>query len=245
MKRSGFFILGIALFVSLVFHLALFRLVHYEKKSEDRDTQRYEVNLVYYEKPEKHIASVKKPAAEKKIRPKKSVKKKKQKEQQREEKEPEQQPVQKEADAPDQPRVHEDADISELPPEKIQREEPLGVENSGTSLKNRPFKEPSSSAGVLQEQPDYTRILSGLRDNLLKRKIYPYAARKKGFEGVAVVFVRLDADGNPLNIRLSHSSGYRVLDTAALSLVKKVLPYRHNTGHVISFEIPIKYNLVE
>ncbi len=236
MKRSGFIILSIAFFISLVFHFALIHLVRYEKKGEVRETQRYEVNLVYYEKP----------AEEKKeTRLKRAAKKKKQKEQEKEKAEPEQQPAQKEADTPEQPPVLVDADISEQPHQKIQQEAPADRGRSGAESKTQPLQESKSAERVSQEQPDYTRILSGLRDDLLKRKVYPYAARKKGFEGIVVVFVRLDADGNPLDIRLARSSGHRVLDNAAVSLVKKVLPYRHNTGNEISFEIPIKYSLVE
>ncbi len=235
MKRSGFIVLSIAFFISLVFHFALIRLVRYEKKGEVRETKRYEVNLVYYEKPAEEI---------KETRLKRTAKKKKHKEQEKEKAEPEQLPVQKEV-TPEQPPVLVDADISEQPHEKIQHEEPADRESGGAESKNQPLQESKSDERVSQEQPDYTLVLSGLRDDLLKRKVYPYAARKKGFEGIVVVFVRLDADGNPLDIRLARSSGHRVLDNAAVSLVKKVLPYRHNTGNEISFEIPIKYSLVE
>ncbi len=230
MKRSGYIILSFALFVSLLFHFTLFRLVHYEKKSEESETRKYVVNLVYYEKPE---TPVKKPAAKKETGSKKIVDKKGKKEKKKEKTEPEQPPVKKEAGAVENSH------------EQTQHEAAADKESEGAQSKTDSRQEPKSAERARQEQPDYTPVLSGLRDELLKRKVYPYAARKKGIEGVVVVFVRLGADGNPLEIRLARSSGHRVLDTAAVSLVKKVLPYRHNTGHEISFEIPIKYSLVD
>ncbi len=228
MKRSGYIILSIALFVSLVFHFTLFRLVHYEKESKEGKTERYQVNLIYYESPE---TPSEKPIVKKKNRPKKAVEKKK--EQKENKAEPEQQPMRNEADA------------FEKHPDQIQDEAPAEAERQGVTPETILLQEPKPAETIALEQPDYTSVLSGLRDELLKRKVYPYGARKKGFEGVVVVFVRLDTEGRPLEIKMARSSGYRVLDTAAVSLVKKALPYRHNTGHDISFEIPIKYSLVE
>ena len=47
-----------------------------------------------------------------------------------------------------------------------------------------------------------------------------------------------------MELQVVRSSGHKMLDKAALLLVKKVLPFEHNTGESINIEIPIKYSLV-
>ena len=50
--------------------------------------------------------------------------------------------------------------------------------------------------------------------------IYPETARRAGWEGRAIVRVEVSADGAPISVALEKSSGYGVLDQAALRAVK-------------------------
>jgi protein TonB len=49
---------------------------------------------------------------------------------------------------------------------------------------------------------------------------YPLAARKRGFQGTVVLEVHVDRQGRVADLRLSASSGYSVLDQAAMASVK-------------------------
>jgi protein TonB len=50
--------------------------------------------------------------------------------------------------------------------------------------------------------------------------IYPETARRAGWEGRVTVRVEVSADGLPMSVALEKSSGYGVLDQAALRAVK-------------------------
>ena len=91
---------------------------------------------------------------------------------------------------------------------------------------------------------DYTPYINELREQIIEKQVYPYAGRKKGIQGLVIVQLMLDENGNLLEINIKQSSGHTLLDRAALLLVKNVLPFEHNTGMSINFRIPIKYSLV-
>lgn len=106
--------------------------------------------------------------------------------------------------------------------------------------------------GVLKPAPaeevpivDLSAVIEGLRKKIIEKKIYPAAARKRGLQGVVFVLMKLDFNGNLIELRVTQSSRYKILDKAALSLIKKVVPYEHGTGRAITIEIPIKYSLIQ
>ena len=52
--------------------------------------------------------------------------------------------------------------------------------------------------------------------------VYPPRARRRGWEGVAVVRVTVSADGSLIDVSLEESSGHALLNRAALSAVRRV-----------------------
>lgn len=54
---------------------------------------------------------------------------------------------------------------------------------------------------------------------------YPSQARKKKLEGQLILVVALSPDGHIINIRISHSSGHKLLDNAAKRIVKLAAPF--------------------
>ncbi len=54
---------------------------------------------------------------------------------------------------------------------------------------------------------------------------YPDEARRKNLSGSLVLAVAIDVDGQVININISHSSGHRVLDDAAIRIVQLAAPY--------------------
>ncbi len=104
------------------------------------------------------------------------------------------------------------------------------------SVKHLHFKNESSA-------PDLTQVFEELYNRIAAKKIYPNAARRKGLQGIVLVLFILDENGNLIEVNVKHSSGHKVLDRAALSLVKKVVPYEHGLGKSIMIEIPVKYSI--
>lgn len=64
----------------------------------------------------------------------------------------------------------------------------------------------------------------------IKRQIelawdYPNEAQRKGITGELTLRFQISRDGNLMNVRLINSSGYNILDEAALQAVKSAAPY--------------------
>lgn len=75
---------------------------------------------------------------------------------------------------------------------------------------------------------------------------YPRLARRKGYEGKVLMDVLVSADGDVADIKIATSSGYRILDRAAL---KAVQAWRFEPGHRVGqkvamwVKVPIRFRL--
>jgi len=75
---------------------------------------------------------------------------------------------------------------------------------------------------------------------------YPRIARRRGYEGTVILEVLVDRKGRVKNMRLLKSSGYKILDRAALDSVKKWLfePAQRGGKETEAWvKIPIRYQL--
>ena len=84
---------------------------------------------------------------------------------------------------------------------------------------------------------------------IYKRNIsppYPLLARKRGYQGTVLLEVLVSKDGKAASIQVSRSSGYKILDRAAIKGVKDWLFYPAKRGDEL-FEmwvkIPIRFTL--
>ena len=84
---------------------------------------------------------------------------------------------------------------------------------------------------------------------IYKRNIsppYPLLARKRGYQGTVLLEVLVGIDGKAASIKLSRSSGYSILDRAAIKGVRDWLFYPAKRGDDL-FEmwvkIPIRFTL--
>ncbi|WP_299008069.1 energy transducer TonB [uncultured Shewanella sp.] len=74
---------------------------------------------------------------------------------------------------------------------------------------------------------------------------YPKLARKKGFEGITTLEVLFDQAGKQLSLKLISSSGFNLLDKAALEAVKKwrFSAPNEQTAYTYKVRVPIKFSL--
>jgi len=76
--------------------------------------------------------------------------------------------------------------------------------------------------------------------------IYPETARRAGWEGRVTVRVEVSADGLPISVALQKSSGYGVLDQAALRAVKTWRFQPRTMGGVAmagTVDVPVNFTL--
>ncbi len=77
---------------------------------------------------------------------------------------------------------------------------------------------------------------------------YPYPARRMGQEGRVMLQVEVRPDGSVGELRLEQSSGYGMLDRAAMATVRKwhFEPPQHEGERAISLiRVPITFELVD
>lgn len=93
-----------------------------------------------------------------------------------------------------------------------------------------------------------SQLESQLRDAIAPYFVYPQMARRKGWEGQVEVGVRVEADGRLSHLRITRSSGYRLLDNAALTALNgiDVLPGAAGwlEGRHFDMVLPIEYRLI-
>ena len=223
MRRFGPAGLILAVLASLLFHFLFLRFAVFDRSTEKKPNISYEVALKYYRPPAEKTAPLKK---------KRTLKKKELVPELSSEdvKLPVEQPI------PEVLELEEEADSVETV------EKQNGIEEA---VKSEQQEQPEIQEVSAETDSQYAQSISDLRRRILKRKIYPQAARRRNVEGVVLIFLELDASGELVDLRVIQSSGSKILDNAAVSLINKVLPYEHGLEKTLSVEIPIRYNLSE
>lgn len=74
--------------------------------------------------------------------------------------------------------------------------------------------------------PDYTWLMDALRTKLERAKVYPRSAKSVHAQGRVVVHVSIHGDGHLVNPVIEESSGYPILDQAALDAVRTASPLK-------------------
>lgn len=116
-------------------------------------------------------------------------------------------------------------------------------------------KQASSAAPspeIVAAAPERTDTGQHLRDTLLKlvtaRLHYPPIARRRGWQGTVVLQLRIEPDGLVSRLSVDASSGYPVLDRAAMECLRLASipqPERWLHGRAVELLVPVEYRLVD
>lgn len=108
----------------------------------------------------------------------------------------------------------------------------------------------TDAAAVADNGAALRRRLNGsLQSALIAHFEYPPIARRRGWEGVVQVSLRVEADGQLSRLRLVATSGHALLDRAALQSLNRVgrLPevagWLH--GRQMDMILPVRYQLID
>ena len=81
-----------------------------------------------------------------------------------------------------------------------------------------------------------------IRVAIEKAKTYPFLARKRKIEGTVITGFVIDNKGYPQDIKVKKSSGYEILDAAAVQIVKNAAPLPYVKGKIT---VPISFKLTD
>ncbi len=91
-----------------------------------------------------------------------------------------------------------------------------------------------------------TSFIAGLYEALNEKKHYPKMAKRRKLEGIVTISFTLCKNGTIKNIFINNSCGHKILDRAALKVVKSVDIYKAIPDAVsltaLNLNIPIKYS---
>ncbi|MDT3693242.1 MAG: TonB family protein [Mucispirillum sp.] len=101
----------------------------------------------------------------------------------------------------------------------------------------------STSNAVNAKQEAAARIVNQME----RYKKYPKQARRVGAEGISKVTFSLDTNGVVAGIRLSLTSGNKILDNAALKAAEKIIGYKavvdNSYGKLLEVTVPVDFYL--
>jgi protein TonB len=122
-------------------------------------------------------------------------------------------------------------------------EKPTGT-GATTAAAQRRAAESASRTAALEQ-----RLLASLRAALLPHFSYPLLARRRGWEGIVRVGVRVEANGSLTRLHLVEPCPYDVLNTAAINSLAQLarLPNAGNwlQGSHVDLVLPVEYRLLE
>lgn len=146
-------------------------------------------------------------------------------------------------ESPSRPR----AGLVQNPSDQGQSAEPLAETSPASPAP------PSDNSDSMQNPPladnpaphdPYAQLAADMHQRIQAALIYPEAARRRLAYGTVRLNILLAADGSPVEIRVSTSSGSSILDKAARNLAASVLPLPMPAGLSgnTSIQINVQYN---
>jgi protein TonB len=135
--------------------------------------------------------------------------------------------------------------------------EQTGAGNTGTIdsvATSTPTDSPGPPAAVAASNPEQSRQEADrhLRNSILELVAsnlkYPPLARRKGWQGIVVLELRIEADGRISRLHVNATSGYPVLDRAAveaLQLASVTQAGQWLDGEAVDIVVPVEYRLVD
>ncbi|MDH3255994.1 MAG: energy transducer TonB [Nitrospinota bacterium] len=132
-------------------------------------------------------------------------------------------------------------------------DQPISKETANVTFAALPRNLPESTRAAHDSDPDTNPgDLRGLftgkvRQRIASAKYYPRMARRRGMEGQPVIAFTLDKGGRLTKVGLAQTSGYQLLDQAALEAVHRAAPYPEIPAElkveIYRFKLPISFVL--
>lgn len=101
-----------------------------------------------------------------------------------------------------------------------------------------------TQADINSAKDAYGRLLGSA---IAKHKSYPKIAQRRGWQGTALLDLKIDSDGNVLSANVRESSGHDALDKRALAMVKKASPFpappKALQGRSFNITVPVSFKL--
>ncbi|MDH5601026.1 MAG: energy transducer TonB [Gammaproteobacteria bacterium] len=141
---------------------------------------------------------------------------------------------------------HEKQISNEADKNFIKEKVPSVKNNSKTLIKKVSVKE---NTEVTKEAINWYQVKQQLRSKINANFYYPRIAKHNGWQGKVTLSFIINNDGKITHHKILHSSGYRILDEAALKTISKVnhinISKKSMDYNSVNIELPIYFKINE
>jgi protein TonB len=127
--------------------------------------------------------------------------------------------------------------------------EPVTIATTSTDDTAQPSIEQLARQQKEQQEKQRNYLLGELQSQLNRYLSYPLLARRRGWQGEVMVAFDINVIGQLHNVRLTHSSGFSVLDHSAVTAINKLqqisLPDTLGRLQAMELQLPVRYQLHE
>lgn len=104
---------------------------------------------------------------------------------------------------------------------------------------------PDGVIGSWDGRAGLSPLSAEIRKRIEQAKFYPDWARSRGIEGTVKLLFTLSADGSVMEVKVLSSSGFPILDKAAIEAVERAAPYPvvEDWPGVLQLQLSITYRL--
>lgn len=133
---------------------------------------------------------------------------------------------------------------NEIPKLELQKEIQKNIQNKSKKIVSKKLTNNNQKDKNIQQiKKDNWQTQIRKHFNKLKKQhlFYPLIAIQNNIQGVVEVKIFLDNNGNVIISRIENSSGYEILDNAALQAVKSIRSLEENAPR--EFILPVRFSL--
>ena len=132
-------------------------------------------------------------------------------------------------------------ELTATPQDIASQGQPVEIATTETATPNPTKDKPVISA------PNVVKVNRIIADEFTHNFYYPATARRRNWQGDVVLQFTLMPDGSIVHIRINKSSGYRVLDEAAMDVMSKIKAEQQLAlvlnGNSLDHLLPVSYRL--
>ena len=154
------------------------------------------------------------------------------------------------ADAPAlQPQATLPVITDTAPAKQRPADQPVAQAQPETAVENRSDKSQSmqASSTTISREQQKQHLRASVMAFITGQLNYPAIARRKGWQGVVKLQLLIESDGHISDLHIQQTSGYALLDKAALSSLQLAhVPDASQwlDGKAVSIVVPVEYRLV-
>ena len=154
------------------------------------------------------------------------------------------------ADAPAlQPQATLPVITDTAPAKQRPADQPVAQAQPETAVENRSDKSQSmqASSTTISREQQKQHLRASVMAFITRQLNYPAIARHKGWQGVVKLQLLIESDGHISDLQIEQTSGYALLDKAALSSLQLAhVPDAAQwlDGKAVSIVVPVEYRLV-